>query len=525
MKSEWIPTWRLPPTWLRFLVVVILVIGVFFRFYNIEKKVYWHDEVYTSIRSLGYTGAEVFHDIFNGRVIEVQDLQKYQHPNPEKTLGDTIHSLIQHPEHPPLYYLLARFWMQLFGDWCRTPRGLSALFSLLVLPCLYWLCLELFNSSLVGWIAVILMAISPFHVLYAQEAREYSLWTVTILLSSTALLRAIRLKNWLNWGIYTITLSLSFYVSLFSGFVALGHGIYMTLRENFRFTKQVWEYFLASVVALIIFAPWMGILITNLSKFQEKTSWVKVHEARSYLLKIWGLHLSSLFLDFGLSIEHIFTYLVPPVLLGGVGYGVYFLCRHTPKEVWGFILTLIGVTAIALILPDLIVGGRRSVSSRYFIPCYLGIQITVAYLLATQILNPSFFKQKLWQGTMAVLISLGIISCSISSQADTWWNKVVSYYNPKIASIINQSPQPLIISDPSDVSIGNVISLSYLLKPKARFQLVVDPNIPEIPDRFSDVFLFYPSQDLQQIVKKEYNAKLEPASKRDSIKLFKLVQS
>ncbi|HEY9652711.1 MAG TPA: hypothetical protein V6C95_18795, partial [Coleofasciculaceae cyanobacterium] len=86
MKSEWIPTWTFPPTWLRFLVIVILVIGVFFRFYNIEKKVYWHDEVYTSIRSLGYTGDEVVQELFNGQIHGVQDLQKYQRFNPERSL-------------------------------------------------------------------------------------------------------------------------------------------------------------------------------------------------------------------------------------------------------------------------------------------------------------------------------------------------------------------------------------------------------------------------------------------------------
>lgn len=525
MKPELTSTWVLPPAWLRFLVIVLLVIGIFFRFYNLEKKVYWHDEVYTSIRSFGYTGDEVIQNLFDGRIIGIEDLQKYQRFNPQKILSDTIHSLIQHPEHPPLYYLLARFWMELFGDWCRTPRGLSALLSLFVLPCIYWLCLELFKSPVSGWIAVALVAVSPFHVLYAQEAREYSLWTVTILLSSIALLRAMRLSNWLNWSIYTITLSLSLYSSLFSAFIVIGHGIYVGLKENFWLNKQLMAYLLASTLAVLGFAPWIFILITNFSRFQEKTAWIKIQEPFSYLVKLWGLHISSIFLDFGLSIEHVFTYLVPPLLLGSVGYAVYFLCRHSPKEVWGFILTLIGVTAIALILPDLIIGGRRSISSRYFIPCYLGIQMTVAYLLTMQVLSPRFPKQKFWQGIMALLISLGIISCSISSQADTWWNKGVSYYNSKIASIINEANRPLIISDISDVNTGNVISLSYLLKPKVKFQLVVSPNIPKITDRFSDIFFFYPSESLQELLKKNYNAKLEPYPEMDTIHFFKLVAS
>ena len=30
--------------WLRFLIVVVLVLGIFFRFANLGKKVYWIDE-------------------------------------------------------------------------------------------------------------------------------------------------------------------------------------------------------------------------------------------------------------------------------------------------------------------------------------------------------------------------------------------------------------------------------------------------------------------------------------------------
>jgi len=58
--------------------------------------------------------------------------------------------------------------------------------------------------------------------------------------------------------------------------------------------------------------------------------------------------------------------------------------RKTPKQVWLFVLTLIGVTGLALVIPDLILGGMRSIQARYLMPCYLGIPLAVAYLLATQ---------------------------------------------------------------------------------------------------------------------------------------------
>ena len=40
---------------------------------------------------------------------------------------------------------------------------------------MYWLCLELFESSVTAWLAVAIIAISPFQIVYAQEARPYSL--------------------------------------------------------------------------------------------------------------------------------------------------------------------------------------------------------------------------------------------------------------------------------------------------------------------------------------------------------------
>mgnify|MGYP005840980493 CR=1 FL=1 len=522
MKSESLPKSWLPPTGLRFFLVVLLVVGIFFRFYNLERKIYWHDEVYTSIRSFGYTQEEVVQQVFDGRIIGIEDLQKYQRISPEKSLGDTINSLVKNPEHPPLYYLLVRFWMQLFGDFMRTPRGLSVLFSLLVFPCMYWLCLELFKSPLVGWVAVAFLAVSPFHALYAQEAREYSLWTITILLSSVALLRAMRLKTKFSWGIYGVTLALSLYTFLFSGFVAIGHGIYVVFREKLRLSKTIASYLVASGAGIIGFAPWVFVIITNFNELQGKTAWVNSQKDLSFLVKIWGLHVSAIFVDFCLDIDHPFTYLVPPVLLIGVGYAIYLLYRHTPQEVWLFVLTLIGVTAIALILPDLLLGGRRSVSSRYFVPCYIGIQLAVAYLFATQISVVSFSKQKVWQGLMAILISLGIASCAVSSQADTWWNKVVGHRNSQIARLINQAPRPLVISNTSDTNTGNVISLSYLLDSKTRFQLVVEPNIPKIPDEFSDVFLFHLSENLQEELKNKDNAKLEPTDLPGLIRFGKL---
>ncbi|HBL09898.1 MAG TPA: hypothetical protein DD379_00330, partial [Cyanobacteria bacterium UBA11162] len=193
--------------------IVILILGIGLRFWNIDKSFYWGDEVRTSLRASGYTKEEI-QQSYDGQIIDVESLRKYQFPNPEKDLNDTVKALMSRPEHPPLYYLMARFWMQGFGDSVGVIRSLSALISLIAFPAIYWLCLELFESPVVGWTAIAIIAVSPLHILYAQEARQYSLWTVAILLSSAALLRAIRLKRKIDWGIYTLTLTLGMYSHL-----------------------------------------------------------------------------------------------------------------------------------------------------------------------------------------------------------------------------------------------------------------------------------------------------------------------
>ena len=184
-------------------------------------------------------------------------------------------------------------------------------------------------------------------------------------------------------------------------------------------------------------------------------------------------------------------------------------------------MTLVGVTAIALILPDIILGGRRSSVSRYLIPCYLGIQLSVAYLLATHIFSARFLQRKFWQVIMAVLISAGVLSCAVSSQADTWWIKKNSHNHPQAARIINQATQPLLVSSNYRFNLGEILSLSHLLTPKVRLQLVNKSNIPKIPDGFSDVFIFNPSKPWRRQLEKAENYKIEEVSP-SKLRLWKL---
>jgi uncharacterized membrane protein len=525
---------RSPQTvWLQFLIIILLVLGIFFRFVNLDRKVYWHDETFTSLRIAGYTKAELVQQLFDGRVIGVEELQNYQRLNSGKSLLDTVRTLaVEEPQHPPLYYVTVRLWVQLFGNSVAIIRSLSVLISLLVFPAVYWLCLELFASPLVGWIAIALLSVSPFHVLYAQEARPYSLWTVTILLSSAALLRAMRLPSKLNWGIYAATLALSLYSFLLSGLVAIAHCIYVGLMERFRLSKTFIAYLLAASAGLFAFLPWLFILLTNLYSVDDTTSWSARQTPLFSLVKTWVGNLSRLFFDVNFDSDASLLYLVIPSLLSFllIIYSLYFLSRTTEKRVWLFVFVLIGFTALAILTPDLILGGRRSSASRYLIPCYLGIQITVAYLFANQISNqpnhPILFSvyssQKAFQAVMIALIFCGVVSDIFISKAETWWTKKKSDNHPQVARIINQATQPLVISSNYNFNIGEALSLSYLLAPKTKLQLVAQPNIPKVAEGFTDVFVFDPFPSLRRGIEKQ-NYKIQTVLP-SKLKLGKLIK-
>lgn len=442
------PSRGFPPPGLRFLVIIILVVGVFFRFVNLDHKVYWFDETFTSLRVSGYTESEVVSQVCSGQEIGVEDLQKYQRLAPEKSWIDTVKSLaIEDSQHPPLYYLVARLWVQKFGSSVAAIRSLSVVISLIAFPCIYWLCLELFEASIVGWVAIILLAVSPIHVLFAQEARQYSLWTVTILLSSASLLRAMRLNTTFSWGIYAISLALSLYTFFLSALVAIGHFIYVFINEKLKFSKLFLNYCVTSIAGILIFTPWLLNVISNSSRFYETTGWLsKMEVSKGLLVERWLLNLSRIFIDLDSDFGKPFIYLNLIILLG---YSLYFLFQKCPQRVWLFVLTLIGATALTLMLPDIIGKGVRSIVPRYLFPCYLGFHLAVAYLLATQLTAVSFRKRRLWQIVMALLLSSGVISCIISSQAEIWWLKGGSFKKPvipQVARIINQAAHPLVIT-------------------------------------------------------------------------------
>jgi uncharacterized membrane protein len=515
------------PRWLQILIVVVLALGIVFRFINLNGKVYSQQEIYTSLRIAGYaTTVQLQQEVFNGRVISKETFTKYQFLF-QKNANHTSKSFtqVEAPQYPPFYYLVAQLWTWFFGNSVPAIRILSAVVSLLVFPSLYWLCRELFKVPLsLPGIAIALVAVSPIHLIFAQQAQAHVLWSVTILLSSAALLRALRLESTrqkqqfriYNWGIYAAVLTIGFYTFISTFFVALSQGIYIIkfAREN----KIVKFYLLASLTAFLAFLPWLIVILTNLHPFPSS------YEFLSPILLIPSLlrQFQNIFCNLN-GDDNPFFYLTVLFLIFIISFSINFLYRTTHEKVWFFLIISI-VIPVLFWLGLYFLCGLRSLEPVYLLPSYFSVQITVAYLFSTQLYNGVFWRRTIWQSILILVFAIEVISCVVNFQTPTWGSEYFHYGYPQIAKIINQSSYPLLISDNYNDNYEKLLSLSYLLQPKVRLQLVKFKSISKIYPGFKNIFLFNPSPTLKKEIEKKYQSQAKIVYKNQHTSLWKLVK-
>jgi uncharacterized membrane protein len=509
--------------WVRWGAIALLVVGLVVRFANLGQKVYWIDETYTSLRISGYGEQELIDQLYTGDVVTVADLQRFQQPSGDRTWADTLTSLQDSPQHPPLYFLLGRAWVQLWGHGPATLRSLSALLSLLTIPALYWLGRELFETPIPRWLAIASVAVSPFHVVYAQEARQYSLWMALTVASGAALLWAVRLSSMaerragLAWGVYGVLLATSFYTFLLTAVVAISHGVFVLFTARRR---SLWPYLIATGGAIALFSPWLWVMVRHAQRVTGTASWVNQRYSLDWLILRWLLYPINQFLDLNLGDRYLTSPAIGLMLamLGLIGYAVVQVVRSEPSLTTRFILTTTVVPALLLIGPDLLLGGQRSGTARYMIPVYLGLHWAVVYVIGQRLHQKR--PPARWLFITLGVLAAGLISCGVHSQATLWWNKSPDkhQHNPlmvaAIEAAIQQGDRPVLISDDSTelntCFACRMLTLSYDLPADLRLQLVRSPQVPVIPSDRPPVFVFSPSRLLiRGLVRQGYEADLE----------------
>lgn len=129
------------------------------------------------------------------------------------TASRPLEAIASAPEldiHPPFYFYLLHFWIDIVGTGEFVVRFFSLWFGVALVPLAFRLGTYLRNQT-VGWWAAFLVALSPFLVDEAQQARMYTLLLFLATLSMYFLLRAQKSRRRRDWMMYVLTAGLGFY--------------------------------------------------------------------------------------------------------------------------------------------------------------------------------------------------------------------------------------------------------------------------------------------------------------------------
>ena len=161
-------------------------------------------------------------------------------------------------QHPPLYYLLLHLWLSV-GRSVFHLRYLSVLIGMLGVATGALVGQQLLGRR-AGIVAALLLACSPMHIWYSQEARMYILLALLTTLSAYTSWRLVRgLGGWMLYGLSTL---LALYTHYFAGFILLFENV-LTLAWGL---KQRQDRFLLRWVGTQIalaaaFAPWLPVAV------------------------------------------------------------------------------------------------------------------------------------------------------------------------------------------------------------------------------------------------------------------------
>jgi mannosyltransferase len=211
-------------------LVVLTLLAFWLRWHGIASEALWFDELLTWRRATG---------------------------PPATLVADAIAGA-----HYPAYFLVVAGALALLGDSVAALRAPSVLFGTLAVP-LAFLAARDVHGRAAGFAAALLMAVSPFAVTYAQEARPYAMAMLLVLLAlrgQVVLVRwpARRLGAWAAWvagtagALITLQAALLWLAASLAGFLAMHAALAPATRRAFRR-----ELAAACGAVALVWVPWL----------------------------------------------------------------------------------------------------------------------------------------------------------------------------------------------------------------------------------------------------------------------------
>ncbi|OKH20924.1 glycosyltransferase family 39 protein [Chroogloeocystis siderophila] len=301
-----------------FTLIAVILLGGLLRFWHLDLKPIWLDEIITALFSLGRNYTDVPLDV----VFPVERLSQIFSFKAALSCPQIAANLATYSVHPPLFFCLNHRWLQapfvglMHQSWVWSLRSLPAVFGVAGIAAIYWLNAIAFSRT-AGIIAAALMAVSPYAVYLSQEARHYTLPILLITLSLVGLLQThkdlrqqkLRYFVLLGWAAVNC---LGFYTHYFF-ILAFVAEVATLLAFMYSQRRNLPRYSVLAITASILFViasfiPWLVVMTSHFNR--SETTWLP---QRNYFAPIYQMLASWVLMLIALPVENQPWWIVVPV--------------------------------------------------------------------------------------------------------------------------------------------------------------------------------------------------------------------
>lgn len=322
--------------------------------------------------------------------------------------GLLFHAILSDGVHPPLFYILHKIALMLWGHYEFGQRFMAAGFSLLGLPLIYQLARRMINGY-AGLLAMALLAFSPLHVWLAQEARMYSLLSALTTLSMIIFWDAVRFKTRNAWLKLTVINALIFLIHYFGLLVAVIQLCYLIITFSLNH-RALRPWALSQIGAGLCLVPWL--VVTAVRPVQSFGIGFLVRPAPAdLLLSLWNLT-TGISDSVVLAILTLLLFAVAPML---VLFTRPTLSRQTLRRPH-WLLICWGI--VPLILVWVMSQQRSFYADRYFSFCIPALLLLAVYSVFQ--LNPRYHLLAVGSLIVLMIFSLVVMLQSAAYQKDDW---------------------------------------------------------------------------------------------------------
>jgi mannosyltransferase len=311
-------------------------------------------------------------------------------------------ALLSDGVHPPGYYFLLRASLVLFGSSEFALRFPSALAGTLGIALIYQLGRALGNRRW-GLVAGMLLALNPFALWYAQEARMYSFLLCLTIGGGYAFWKLVTHPTLGRWLWLALISALSFCVHYFAFVFSLAQFVYLVVR--LRQTHRVLRWWVAAQVAAFLpFIPW-AIAVTTREGRNFGIGWIHPPTLLDLPLTLSNLALALSSLNWPLTWAALTLVLVTSVV--GMVTQTKHLTLHTPRSTRYTLFPASYTFLLVWLLVPIAFTWLISLRLPLYVDRFLIICLPSLLLLISTI---SLSSAWIARGTMTVLIMASVVA-------------------------------------------------------------------------------------------------------------------